>query len=58
MCQQAAPYRPCMCTAQRFTLGRLPPSVQCVLSFNSQLEPEKHVDEALAALKQLGVLKA
>jgi hypothetical protein len=47
-----------MCTAQRFTLGRLPPSVQCVLSFNSQLEPEKHVDEALAALKQLGVLKA
>ncbi|GBF96442.1 thioredoxin dependent peroxidase [Raphidocelis subcapitata] len=26
---------------------------KCVLSFNSQLDAEKHVDEALAALKQL-----
>jgi hypothetical protein len=30
-----------------------PAAAQCLLSFNSQLEAEKHVEEALAALKQV-----
>lgn len=33
------------------------PNGKCVLSFNSQLDAEKHVDEALAALQKLGVTK-
>ncbi|GBF96596.1 thioredoxin dependent peroxidase [Raphidocelis subcapitata] len=33
------------------------PNGKCVLAFNSQLDAEKHVDEALAALRQLGALK-
>jgi peroxiredoxin len=31
---------------------------KCVLSFNSQLDAEKHVDEALAALKALAPVSA
>ena len=31
---------------------------KCVLSFNNQLEAERHVDEALAAIKALAPVKA
>lgn len=33
------------------------PNGKCVLAFNSQLDAEKHVDEALEALRGLGALK-